>query len=403
MSAKDSYTVTVGGTKFDIPTRYTQLTHLGEGAYGCVCGAHDEVLQEGVAIKKIIGTFERLTFTKRTLRELRILRHLKHENVMCIRGIFLPNEKATFQDIYVFSDLMETDLWTILRSSQELTDDHKQFFLYQILRGLKFIHSARIIHRDLKPRNLIVDANCELKICDFGLARLDFAGVEDFAALSPMTEYVCTRWYRAPELLCAMKVYTAAIDMWSVGCIFAEMVGRKPLWSGTSTQNQLELVVETLGAPPPSEMANITNEPCRQFVEELGNPPVKPWEQIFPDVDGDTRHLLGFLLRYDTQGRATAEQALAAPYMAPLHEPSDEPSRGPVELSEFEFERRKISAEVIREELYREMLEYDTERRVHYQVSPAARASDCRLLEVGETQCSSEEGTDTEDEAVVRR
>lgn len=112
-----------------------------------------------------------------------------------------------------------------------------QYFLYQILRGLKYIHSANVLHRDLKPSNLLLNANCDLKICDFGLARV--TSETDF-----MTEYVVTRWYRAPELLLNSSDYTTAIDVWSVGCIFMELMDRKPLFPGRDHVHQLRLLME---------------------------------------------------------------------------------------------------------------------------------------------------------------
>jgi mitogen-activated protein kinase 1/3/mitogen-activated protein kinase 6 len=127
-------------------------------------------------------------------------------------------------------ELLETDLSSIIKSPQELSDDHCQFFLYQLLRGMKFLHSAHILHRDLKPRNLLVNSNCDLKVCDFGLARADLPNLTIRAA--KMTDYVATRWYRAPEVLLSMKKYTYAMDVWSIGCIFGELLLRKPLLPG---------------------------------------------------------------------------------------------------------------------------------------------------------------------------
>merc|ERR1719480_754691 len=144
---------------------------MSHGACGIVCSALDCESDEQIAVKKIEGDFEH---------------------------------------IYVVSELMETDLASTLRSSQLLSDDHCQFFLYQLFRGMKYVHAAQVIHRDLKPRNLLVNSNCDLKICDFGLARISFRDQE--FQTCPMTEYVCTRWYRAPEVLCSWTDYTTAID-----------------------------------------------------------------------------------------------------------------------------------------------------------------------------------------------
>ena len=133
---------------------------------------------------------------------------------------------------YLVQELMEADLHQIIRSQQPLTDAHYIFFIYQLCRGLKYIHSANVLHRDLKPGNLLVNADCELKICDFGLARGMSEEVIPKKGEGLMTEYVATRWYRAPEIMLSYKLYTKAIDMWSVGCIFAELISRQPLFKG---------------------------------------------------------------------------------------------------------------------------------------------------------------------------
>lgn len=135
-----------------------------------------------------------------------------------------------FNEVFLIEGLMEADLHQIIRSGQPLTDAHYQYFLYQICRGMKWIHTANILHRDLKPGNLLVNADCELRVCDFGLARGFSQTVESNAGF--MTEYVTTRWYRAPEIMLSFQCYTKAIDVWSVGCIFAELLGGKPLFKG---------------------------------------------------------------------------------------------------------------------------------------------------------------------------
>src|SRR5436853_741163 len=148
---------------------------------------------------------------------------------------------------------METDMHRVIRT-QELSDDHCQYFIYQTLRALKAMHSANVLHRDLKPSNLLLNANCDLKVCDFGLAR-SAASTDDNSGF--MTEYVATRWYRAPEIMLTFKEYTKAIDVWSVGCILAEMLSGKPLFPGKDCIEKpmfmsLELpMLTTLARSPP--------------------------------------------------------------------------------------------------------------------------------------------------------
>jgi len=139
---------------------------------------------------------------------------------------------------------METDLHRVIRS-QELSDDHCQYFVYQTLRAIKALHSAEVLHRDLKPSNLLLNANCDLKLCDFGLARSSQQPVD--ASSSFLTEYVATRWYRAPEIMLTFKEYTKAIDIWSVGCVLAEMLSGKPLFPGRDYHHQLSLILNVLG------------------------------------------------------------------------------------------------------------------------------------------------------------
>ena len=148
-----------------------------QGAYGLVCSGTNTDTGKKVAIKKIPKAFEDTIDCKRLLREIKILRHFKHDNVLGLLDILPPptGKRNDWKDVYIVSELMDTDLHYIIHSKQALTDDHIQYFIYQILRGLKAIHSAKVLHRDLKPNNLLVNKNCDLKICDFGLAR----GVED--------------------------------------------------------------------------------------------------------------------------------------------------------------------------------------------------------------------------------
>ncbi|KAL0866941.1 hypothetical protein Bca101_046059 [Brassica carinata] len=223
---------------FELTAKYKPpIMPIGSGAYGLVCSAINSETKEKVAIKKIHRAFENKIAAKRTLREIKLLRHFQHENIVGIKDLILPPQRDAFEDVYIACEFMDADLRAIIKSGQNLEQLHYEFLLYQILRGLKHIHSANVLHRDLKPGNLLVNANCELKICDFGLAR----GTSENNA---MTEYVVTRWYRAPELLLNSSVYTSAIDIWSVGCIFLELLTRQVVFPGRDRVHQLRLILE---------------------------------------------------------------------------------------------------------------------------------------------------------------
>mmetsp|Transcript_24108 Transcript_24108/g.52601 ORF Transcript_24108/g.52601 Transcript_24108/m.52601 type:complete len:460 (+) Transcript_24108:190-1569(+) len=343
----------VCGTRFDVDTRYTLVKPIGHGAYGVVCSAVDNVTGEKVAIKKINKAFDHLTDTKRTLREIKILRHFCHENIIRIKDILRPTSADRFDDVYLVSELMDTDLHQIIASPQPLTDDHCQYFLYQILRGLKYIHSAHVLHRDLKPSNLLLNGNCDLKICDFGLARVAHPE-ENHAGF--MTEYVATRWYRAPEIMLSWKEYTKAIDVWSVGCIFAELLGRKPLFPGKDYIHQLNLITDVIGTPADDDIECIESEKARRYIRSLPFKPTIPNEKIFPNANPLALQLLERLLAFNPTKRIGVEDALAHPYLALLHDPSDEPLAHAA--FSFDFEKIPVSQTALKTLVAKEMLSY---------------------------------------------
>eukprot|EP01135_Chromosphaera_perkinsii_P001291 Nk52_evm18s164 gene=Nk52_evmTU18s164 len=355
----------VCGTRFDIPAKYTLIKPIGQGAYGVVCSAINNENQRKVAIKKIAKAFDHLTDSKRTLREIKLLRHFRHENVLYIEDIFKPPNYEDFEDVYIVSELMDTDLHQIIGSPQPLTDDHCQYFLYQILRGLKYIHSSNVLHRDLKPSNLLLNGNCDLKICDFGLARL---AKQDETHAGFMTEYVATRWYRAPEIMLSWKEYTKAIDMWSVGCIFAELIGRKALFPGRDYIHQLNLITDLLGTPDPSTLDGIGSDQARRYVEGMPRKPKVPLASIFPEANPVAIDLLEKMLVFDPSKRIDCETALAHPYLASLHDPNDEPTCHAI--YEFPFENVPLNTDLVKELIYKEMMEYHPETKTMFQQQP---------------------------------
>jgi serine/threonine protein kinase len=344
------------GSTFLLDERYQIVDTIGSGAYGVVVSARDTKTGEMVAIKKIEKAFEHSTFTKRTLRELKIMRLLVHENLIRIKNIQLPKSREEFDEIYVVSELMETDLSSIIKSPQPLSDEHVQFFLYQLLRGLKYMHSACILHRDLKPRNLLVNSNCDLKICDFGLARPFINEMK--VTSSQMTDYVATRWYRAPEVLLTYKKYTGAMDMWSVGCIFGELLLRKPLLPGTDANHQIEIIFNLLGFPNDEDIESIPNVRAKEKVLRMGKRPPKPFENVFKDANPQALDLLKRMLDFNPDKRITVEQALSHPYLSALHYPDDEPVTTPVSLFDFDYERQLLTMRDLKDLMYEEILLY---------------------------------------------
>lgn len=311
-------TFSVNGTTYCLPTRYELIKTIGHGAYGVVISCSDARTGESVAVKKIGKAFDNLVDAKRVCREIKLLRHLEHENLMSIIDIVQPPSFDLFSDVYIVSPLMETDLHRIIYSRQDLTDDHVQYFVYQILRGLKYMHSANVIHRDLKPSNILLNSNCDLKICDFGLAR----GLEEIGML---TEYVVTRWYRAPEIMLSCQEYSKAVDVWSVGCIFAELVGRRPLFAGDDYIHQLQIITDVLGSPSDDDMHFITSHKALRFMQNMRQKDSRPFSTLYPRANPEALKLLTEMLLFDPAKRIDVVGALAHPYMDSLHCEEDEP------------------------------------------------------------------------------
>ncbi|XP_032502060.1 mitogen-activated protein kinase 11 isoform X8 [Phocoena sinus] len=218
---------------------------------------------------------------------------------------------------------MGADLNNIVKC-QALSDEHVQFLVYQLLRGLKYIHSAGIIHRDLKPSNLAVNEDCELRILDFGLAR---------QADEEMTGYVATRWYRAPEIMLNWMHYDQTVDIWSVGCIMAELLQGKALFPGNDYIDQLKRIMEVVGTPSPEVLAKISSEHARTYIQSLPHMPQKDLRSIFHGANPLAVDLLGRMLVLDSDQRVSAAEALAHAYFSQYHDPEDEPEAEPYDES----------------------------------------------------------------------
>uniref|UniRef100_I1Q546 mitogen-activated protein kinase n=1 Tax=Oryza glaberrima TaxID=4538 RepID=I1Q546_ORYGL len=351
-------------TEYGEASQYQIQEVIGKGSYGVVAAAVDTRTGERVAIKKINDVFEHVSDATRILREIKLLRLLRHPDIVEIKHIMLPPSRREFQDIYVVFELMESDLHQVIRANDDLTPEHYQFFLYQLLRALKYIHAANVFHRDLKPKNILANSDCKLKICDFGLARASF---NDAPSAIFWTDYVATRWYRAPELCGSFfSKYTPAIDIWSIGCIFAELLTGRPLFPGKNVVHQLDIITDLLGTPSSETLSRIRNEKARRYLSTMRKKHAVPFSQKFRNTDPLALRLLERLLAFDPKDRPSAEEALADPYFASLANVEREPSRHPISKLEFEFERRKLTKDDVRELIYREILEYHPQMLQEY-------------------------------------
>lgn len=352
------YVFGVDAYRLEVPERYNVQYFVGRGAYGFVCSAVDEVTNESVAIKKVTHLFDDAVDAKRVLREVKLLSFLHHPNILSLKDLFKsPDPVDAYTELYVVTDLMESDMDAILRSPRiKLAAGHGQFFTLQLLCALQYAHSAHVLHRDLKPGNLLTDAECNLKLGDFGLAR-------GIGADETMTQYVFTRWYRPPELLLVCKHCSYSADMWAVGCLAAEMFTCKPLFPGKDYIHQINLIVELLGVPdlvhdlPPS-----TSPEAVHYLSSLPPSKGKKLEEFVPELRtrfDETTFFDGFdteaeeeivaeggtvahaqprppedyyaefvdfifgLLRYNPEKRRTAKEAIAHAWLKDVRGPQD--------------------------------------------------------------------------------
>ncbi|KAJ1161731.1 hypothetical protein NDU88_002212 [Pleurodeles waltl] len=347
MSAKAGfYRQELNKTVWEVPERYTNLTPVGSGAYGSVCSTYDTKTRQKVAVKKLSRPFQSLIHARRTYRELRLLKHMKHENVIGLLDVFTPSiSNENFNEVYLVTNLMGADLNNIVKC-QKLTDDHIQFLIYQLLRGLKYIHSAGIIHRDLKPSNLAVNEDCELRILDFGLARQ----TDD-----EMTGYVATRWYRAPEIMLNWMHYNQTVDIWSVGCIMAELLKGKALFPGNDYIDQLKRIMEVVGTPSSELLKKISSEHARKYIESLPHLPHQDLKEVFRGANPLAVDLLEKMLILDSDKRITATEALAHPYFLQYHDPDDEPE---AEVYDESIENKERTIEEWKELTYEEVVSF---------------------------------------------
>eukprot|EP00471_Norrisiella_sphaerica_P004587 CAMPEP_0184487304 /NCGR_PEP_ID=MMETSP0113_2-20130426/9729_1 /TAXON_ID=91329 /ORGANISM="Norrisiella sphaerica, Strain BC52" /LENGTH=626 /DNA_ID=CAMNT_0026869561 /DNA_START=429 /DNA_END=2309 /DNA_ORIENTATION=- len=523
--------------------RYGVSEFLGRGSYGKVWAGVDRTTAQKVAIKRVGEVFEDVTHAKRLLREMRILRKLRHPNIIQLRDVLPPFDARSADHFYLIFDYADTDLHKLIQSNQFLTNGHIRILLYQLLLALKFIHSAGIIHRDIKPANILVSESCQLRLCDFGLARgtdrsssmdsltpshcfemsrvsqyrsrghsrlhvdreetarcypfshalhrsfssgesgFDFAyphSPEDIKSrasalkagsphysyrhasgstgdwtlvgeiayerpdqvtgsvrplpsliqrqlkskkreypvdnnefeLSPsrfidpdassLTRHVVTRQYRAPELIVLEDHYDSSIDMWSVGCVLAELLlmqkenspdyrNRMPLFSGKSCfplsaddplayrdpEDQLSVIFDVLGTPSRQEIKALLSERARTYLSSLAPKPARDLCSLFPGADPLALNLLSNLLKFSPSERLTADEALRHRYHSEIRDVVAEfkSFSSPVR---FEFEGRPLTMQLVKDLIFQEVNYHNPELDQIY--SCHRRGSDIHYL-----------------------
>jgi mitogen-activated protein kinase 1/3 len=363
-----------------VPEQYEIRGLVGTGSYGHVCEAYDKVNNRIVAIKKIHKVFEDLIDCKRILREIAILNRLDHANVIAILDICIPENLETFDELFIVLEICDSDFKKLFRNPVFLLELHVKTLLYSLVVGVKYLHSAGILHRDLKPANCLVNQDCTVKICDFGLSRAvgmerqlhlhnlpdtpregehlsssNQPGASPTVPLVPHTQklkrqltgHVVTRWYRAPELILLEENYTEAIDMWSIGCIFGELLGmmkenvpfptdRGPLFPGSScfplspdqrhavdykfhtrgNRDQLNMIFNILGTPSEDDIECLEKADARKYIQCFTKREGLGLGEKFKNSSLDAIDLLSKMLQFNPRRRITVDEALEHPFFS---------------------------------------------------------------------------------------
>ncbi|XP_059477557.1 cyclin-dependent kinase 10 [Neocloeon triangulifer] len=292
-------------------SEFEKLNRIGEGTYGVVYRARDSKNGQIVALKKVRMENEKDGIPISGLREISVLKHCKHENIVELKEVLVGR---SLESIFLSMEYCEQDLASLLDNmSSAFSESQVKCIMLQVLRGMEYLHGNYIIHRDLKVSNLLMTDKGIVKIADFGLAR--FFGLP----WKPMTPTVVTLWYRAPELLLQSPVQTTAVDMWAAGCILGELLSHKPLLPGKTEIQQLDMIIEMLGTPSDNIWPEYSSLPAVQSFT-FKHQPYNNLKQKFSTLSAAGLRLLNFLFMYDPMKRATAEECLQSSYFkdAPL-------------------------------------------------------------------------------------
>lgn len=388
----------------DLLGKYEFVKYLGHGSYGHVCEAKS--LKDGsrVALKKVDKIFGNIIDAKRFLREITCLRTLRdHEAIVDLLDILPPEDPSTFNCLYLVFEFVDTDLHHLIGTEQFFSGLHCQYMIYQVLLALKYMHTGSLVHRDLKPANILINEDCSVKLCDFGLARgfqeneskphphthILVENEEDKTNEAKMklnrdlTRHIVTRWYRAPEviLITQDRKYLPAIDMWSIGCIMSELLQmqrenvpdaakREPLFPGKSCfplsakdpfayqdrMDQLNVIFEVIGTPSKETIKECCNEQCQRYLLSLPKKQKIDLATKFPGTSKEGLDLITNLLAFDYRKRYTAEEALQHPYFNDVRDADAEIRHASVI---YDFEDVSVDMQTLRELIMDEVLRYN--------------------------------------------
>lgn len=399
---------------WDLGPEYEIIRQIGASYYSIVCEALHISSGQRVAIKQIKHVFDNKVHCKRTLREITIMGRLKHPNVVGLKSIIRPVDLGTFNELYIVMDYVQYDLRRLFKSPVSLKEDQIQMILYNTLCGVNYLHSLDIIHRDIKPANILMSDDCEVKVADFGLARYlpetnysmidqEYGkereiyeesveiNLDNFMlskkAQGDLTSYVATRWYRAPEIILLDKNYGKSIDVWSVGCVLAELcemlvengpdtMYRLPLLPGESCyplspkssdyipklgdpKDQLNLILKLTGTPSEQDASFLSDPSAKKYLDSFPRYCTTNISDLLPFSNPVLIDFITKMLHFDPRKRISISEALAHPYFDNIRDLAKESKFDSEESGlKLEFESRAICMEELRSYMVREILKY---------------------------------------------
>lgn len=344
---------------------------IGQGAYGVVWKATHRKKGHTVAIKKCFEAFRCSVDAQRTFREVTYLKALSendgHDNIIKLHDVIRANNE---KDLYISFEYMETDLSQVIKA-KILEPMHVQFIIYQLLKALKYIHSAKLLHRDIKPSNILVDASCSIKLCDFGLCRSIAVSSDELSSTNEnmeLTDYIATRWYRSPEILMGSRRYTEGVDLWSAGCILGEMFRSRPILPGASTMGQVEKIFELTGNPSAKDVKSWKSPFATAMLENVqAKNRVRLDDLCHNKLPRDAKSLMKSLFKLDPSKRGSAELTLGHDYLVDFHDSEKEIvyPHGPITIGIDD--NTKLTADEYRRQLFCHNVEGEKQEEIAQQ------------------------------------